>query len=55
MHSALLGGTPSTFLAVAVLPDRVVGACAGDSRLYLLSFEGGVPDPHRGGWEVTLG
>lgn len=40
MDSALLGGAQSTFLAVAVISDRVVGVCAGDSRLYYLPFEG---------------
>ncbi|HJW73265.1 MAG TPA: SpoIIE family protein phosphatase [Geothrix sp.] len=40
LDSALLGGPQSTFLAVAILPDRVVGACAGDSRLYYLPSAG---------------
>ena len=40
MDSALLGGAQSTFLAVAIMQDRVVGACAGDSRLYYLPFDG---------------
>ncbi|BDU68726.1 hypothetical protein GETHOR_08270 [Geothrix oryzae] len=39
--SALLGGPQSTFLALACLGSRVLGACAGDSRLYLLPREGG--------------
>jgi len=42
MDSALLGGAQSTFLAVAVMSDRVVGSCAGDSRLYHLPFDGGI-------------
>ena len=42
LDSALLGGPQSTFLAIAVLDERVVGACAGDSRLYLLPGEGEV-------------
>lgn len=40
LDSALLGGPQSTFLALACLEDRVVGTCAGDSRLYLLPQEG---------------
>lgn len=42
LDSALLGGPQSTFLAVAAFDDRVVGVCAGDSRLYHLPFEGEV-------------
>ena len=42
LDSALLGGPQSTFLAVAVVGDRVVGTCVGDSRLYRLTREGGV-------------
>ena len=42
LDSALLGGPQSTFLAVAALEGRVVGVCAGDSRLYLLPKEGEV-------------
>jgi len=34
LDSALLGGPQSTFVAVAVIGQRVVGCCAGDSRLY---------------------
>jgi len=41
LDSALLGGPQSTFLAMAILGNRVVGTCAGDSRLYLLPREGG--------------
>ena len=40
MDSALLGGAQSTFLAVGLLHDRVVGVCAGDSRLYYLPLGG---------------
>lgn len=41
LDSALLGGPQSTFLALACLGNRVVGTCAGDSRLYLMPREGG--------------
>jgi len=40
MDSALLGGSQSTLLAIAIMHDRVVGVCAGDSRLYHLPFGG---------------
>ena len=40
LDAALLGGAQSTFLAVASLKDRIVGVCAGDSRLYHLPMEG---------------
>jgi len=40
LDSALLGGAESTFLAVAVVGDQVVGASAGDSQAYLLGAEG---------------
>lgn len=40
LDSALLGGPQSTFLAVACLGHRVVGVCAGDSRLYHLDQAG---------------
>lgn len=42
LDSALLGGAQSTFLAIAALGDRVMGVCAGDSRLYHLPVEGEV-------------
>ena len=34
--------TALTFLAVAVVGDRVVGSCVGDSRLYRLTLDGGI-------------
>jgi serine/threonine protein phosphatase PrpC len=40
LDSSLLGGAQSTFVAVAILNGRIVGTCAGDSRLYHLPFEG---------------
>ena len=42
LDSALIGGPQSTFLAAALVKDRVVGVCAGDSRLYHLQFGGGI-------------
>ena len=42
LDSALLGGAESTFLAVAVVGEQVVGASAGDSQAYLLGAEGGL-------------
>ena len=40
LDSALLGGAQSTFLAVAMLDGRFLGAGAGDSRLYHLPLGG---------------
>lgn len=40
LDSALLGGPQSTFVAVAVIGQRVVGCCAGDSRLYRILVDG---------------
>ena len=40
LDSSLLGGAQSTFVAVALLNGRIVGVCAGDSRLYHLPLEG---------------
>jgi serine/threonine protein phosphatase PrpC len=40
LDSALLGGTQSTFVGVALLDGIAIGACAGDSRAYLLDREG---------------
>lgn len=40
LDAALAGGAESTLVAVAVLEDRVLGACAGDSRAYLWDSEG---------------
>jgi serine/threonine protein phosphatase PrpC len=40
LDSSLLGGAQSTFIAIALLEGRIVGACAGDSRLYLVHFGG---------------
>jgi hypothetical protein len=42
LDTALLGGPQSTFLAVAVVGNRLVGSCAGDSRLYRWSLDGRV-------------
>jgi serine/threonine protein phosphatase PrpC len=41
LDSALMGGTQSTFVGVAVVDDIAIGACTGDSRAYLLDREGG--------------
>ena len=40
LDSALLDGTQSTFVGVALLEGIAIGACAGDSRAYLLDREG---------------
>lgn len=40
LDSSLLGGSESTFLAVAAQDGRFIGACAGDSRAYLRDNNG---------------
>ena len=40
LDSALLDGTQSTFVGVAFIDGIAIGACAGDSRAYLLDREG---------------
>ena len=42
LDSALLGGSEATLVAAAVVGDQVIGVCAGDSRAYLVPFEGPV-------------
>lgn len=40
LDSSLLGAAQSTFVAVTISGSEVIGACAGDSRLYHLNKEG---------------
>jgi serine/threonine protein phosphatase PrpC len=40
LDSSLLGGYQSTFVGVALVGSQLVGASAGDSRLYLFDREG---------------
>ena len=40
LDSSLLGGPQSTFLAAAIIQDRILGVCAVDSRLYHLPLVG---------------
>lgn len=39
LDSSLLGGSQSTFVGVALVGSLAVGACAGDSRAYLINRE----------------
>ena len=55
LDSALMGGPQSTFLAVAVVGDRVVGSCVGDSRLYRLTLDGGIEIVTEGASKHRLG
>ena len=55
LDSALMGGPQSTFLAVAVIGNRVVGSCAGDSRLYRLAPGGGIEIVTEGASKYRLG
>jgi serine/threonine protein phosphatase PrpC len=40
LDSALLGGSESTLVAATLVGDQIVGAAVGDSRAYLVPFEG---------------
>jgi serine/threonine protein phosphatase PrpC len=40
LDSSLLGSAQSTFVAVTIAANEVIGTCAGDSRLYHLNREG---------------
>ena len=42
LDSVLIGSAQSTFLAAAAIGSRIVGACAGDSRLYWLGQDGDI-------------
>ena len=42
LDSALLGGAEATLVAAAVAGEQVIGVCVGDSRAYLVPFEGPV-------------
>ena len=55
LDSALMGGPQSTFLAVAIVGDRVVGSCVGDSRLYRLTLDGGIEIVTEGASKHRLG
>jgi serine/threonine protein phosphatase PrpC len=40
LDSSLLGGSQSTFVAVAIIGSEAIGACTGDSRACLVNREG---------------
>ena len=42
LDSTLLGGPEATLVAAAAAGDQVIGVCVGDSRAYLVPFEGGL-------------
>ncbi len=42
LDSALLGGSEATLVAAAVVGEQVIGVCVGDSRAYLVPFDGPV-------------
>jgi serine/threonine protein phosphatase PrpC len=44
--ASLAGGAETTFAGVAVVGDRVVGACAGDSQVFLVNEHGCVSLGH---------
>jgi len=55
LDSALLGSAQSTFLAVAMLDGRILGASAGDSRIYHLPLEGEIQILNEAGPKFRLG
>ena len=55
LDSALMGGPQSTFLAVAVVGNQIVGGCAGDSRLYRLTQDGVIEIVTEGASKYRLG
>jgi serine/threonine protein phosphatase PrpC len=40
IDASLLGGPQTTFVGAAMVDDRLLGACAGDSRVYLVNESG---------------
>ena len=40
VDASLVGGPQTTFIGVALVDDQIFGACAGDSRAYLVAEEG---------------
>ena len=55
LDGGMVGAAQSTFVALAVLEDRVVGASVGDSRAYLWSREGLLQILTEGGSKLRLG
>lgn len=55
LDSSLLGGDQSTFIAISFLEGKIVGACAGDSRLYKITREGEISIPSEGASKFRLG
>lgn len=55
LDSSLLGGNQSTFVAIAVLEGKIVGACVGDSRLYKITRDGEIRIPTEGASKFRLG
>jgi serine/threonine protein phosphatase PrpC len=55
LDSSLLGGDQSTFIAIAILEGKIVGTCAGDSRLYKVTREGDISIPSEGASKFRLG
>lgn len=55
LDSSLLGGDQSTFIAIAVLEERIFGACVGDSRLYRVTRDGEISIPSEGAVKFRLG
>lgn len=55
LDSSLLGGDQSTFIAIAVLEGKIVGTCAGDSRLYKVTRDGQINILSEGASKFRLG
>lgn len=55
LDSSILGGFESTFLAVAVINEQLIGVSAGDSRAYLLGTQGGITFLTASSYKARLG
>lgn len=55
LDAGMLGGAQSTFVSVAVIEDRIVGAVVGDSRAYLWTGDGDLRILTEGASKARLG
>jgi serine/threonine protein phosphatase PrpC len=55
LDSSLLGAAQSTFLAIAIAANELVGVAVGDSRAYLINREGQCRILNEGASKLRLG